>query len=136
LAFPDLNGWIIIRDYEDTTMSSNRKSAETKFTIVSQQAANQDPYLYVFVQDDGTVRELRPDERAYLETPFLPSDGARPAIKDSYTSKNGWGSQQGFCQRAKIPAGIEVLKPEPPASPLQEDPADPQGQSDDGQGKV
>lgn len=124
-----------IAQIKDNRMSSNRKSTETKFFIVSQQAANQDPYPYVYVQDDGTVRELRPAERVYLETPFLPSDGARPAIKDSYTSKNGWGSQQGFCQRAKIPAGIEFLKPEPPASPLQEDPADPQGQSDDGQDK-
>lgn len=91
-------------------MFSSRKSSETKFTVVSQEAASQVPYPYVFVEDDGSVRELRSDEKSYLETPFLPMDSGRPAIKESYGSKNGWGSQRGFCHRSKIPQDIDISK--------------------------
>lgn len=89
-------------------MNLKPKSPERKFAIVSQQAADQIPYPYVFVEDDGGVRELRPDERTFLETPFLPSDGGRPAVKKSYGSKNGWGSVRGFCPRSLIPSGTEI----------------------------
>jgi len=105
-------------------MSSNQKTPEKKFTIVSEQAANQNPYPYVFVEDDGTVRELRPGEKSYLERPFQPMDGGRPAIKGSFTSKNGWGSVRGFCHRSKVPSDIEILIYDPPAIPEQQDQVD------------
>jgi hypothetical protein len=95
-------------------MSINRNLSEKKFVVVSQQAAKQHPYPYVFVHDDGTARELRPDEKTYLEEPFLPLDGGRPAIKETYTSKNGWGSIRGFCRRSLIPEELEIL---PAAAP-------------------
>lgn len=90
-------------------MSSKGTSSGPTFVVVSEGEARQTPYPYVHVNDDGTVRELRTDERAFLETPFLPGDGGRPAIKTSYTSLNGWGSLRGFCRRIDIPAEIEVL---------------------------
>ena len=98
-------------------MTSNRKLPESKFSIVTQQAAGQIPYSYVFVEDDASVRELSPDEKSYLETPFLPLDGGRPAVKDSYGSRNGWGSVRGFCQRSKIPTKVEIIKYEAPDLP-------------------
>jgi hypothetical protein len=85
------------------------KSSQPTFVVVSQQAAKQTPYPYVHVNDDGTVRELHPAERNLLETPFLPGDGGRPAVKTSFTSRNGWGSLRGFCRRMDLPSGIEVL---------------------------
>jgi hypothetical protein len=60
-------------------------------------------YAYVYVNADGTARELHPNERQYLETEFLPGDGAAPSVKDSYASRNGWGEIKGFLERSKLP---------------------------------
>jgi uncharacterized membrane protein YukC len=35
-------------------------------------------FEYIFVEDDGTARELDSNEREYLERNFHPADGARP----------------------------------------------------------
>jgi len=96
------------------------ESGETKFVVVSKQAAKENPYPYVFVLDDGTVRELLDSEKSFLETPFLPMDGGRPAIKESYSSKNGWGSVRGFCLRNKLPDNTLILKSEASYSAHQE----------------
>jgi hypothetical protein len=50
------------------------------FTEISESDAKVSPYLIVFFEKDGTVRELHDSEKKYLETPFYPSDGARPYI--------------------------------------------------------
>jgi len=79
-----------------------------KFRIVSEDDAKNDPYPYVYVDDKGNVRELRADERVYLETPFNPMDGNRPYVKSSYDEKNGWENVNGFCPRAAIPPNIPI----------------------------
>jgi hypothetical protein len=89
--------------------------------VVSPTAALQKPYPYVFVTKDGSVRELHPEERKYLETLFSPFDGARPYIKQDFDSVDGWKSVQGFCLRSKIPNGLVVAgapsdNPMPPMS--------------------
>jgi len=91
-------------------MNSTNKYNGPTFVVVSQEAAKQSPYPYVHVNDDGTVRELRPEERSFLETPFSPGDGGRPALKSSSDSKNGWGSIRGFCRRDKIPSNVKILE--------------------------
>ncbi|HKJ26741.1 MAG TPA: hypothetical protein VJ965_03805 [Anaerolineales bacterium] len=88
----------------------------TKFIIVSPSEAKQNPYPYVWVDVEGRVRELSLKEKEFLETPFLPGDGGRPAIKSSYDSKNGWGKVSGFCHRNKIPPNIEI-QPDLDSSP-------------------
>jgi hypothetical protein len=88
------------------------------FAVVSKDEAKTVPYPYVYVNDNGTVRELHPSERSHLETPFHPADGARPYIKSSFDTRDGWGSISGFCLRFNIPSNIEILEP-----PL-EDPAE------------
>ena len=70
--------------------------------------AQSDPYPFVFVNDDGSVRELHAAERQYLETPFNGADGARPYIKTSFDSRDGWGSRRGFCQRSKVPDNVPI----------------------------
>ncbi|MFT3894866.1 MAG: hypothetical protein QM730_24820 [Anaerolineales bacterium] len=85
-----------------------KKKQTPEFAVVSEKEAKIIPYPYVYVNDDGTVRELRADERSYLETSFHPVDGARPYVKSSYHQKNGRGNLGGFCRRKKIPSHIVI----------------------------
>jgi hypothetical protein len=83
--------------------------------------AEADSYPYIFVNADGTARELHAKERAYLETEFLPGDGAAPSIKGSHAELNGWGEITGFLARSELPAGMPVQDapeqdPNPPMS--------------------
>lgn len=63
---------------------------------------------YVYVNQDGSVRECSPGEQAYLSTTFAVSDGGRPYIKSAYESRDGWGSQSGFMQRQLVPKGVGI----------------------------
>ncbi len=65
-------------------------------------------YPYIYVNADGTARELHAGERAWLETEFKGGDGAMPYIKDSYDERNGWGEISGYLKRAALPAGMPV----------------------------
>jgi hypothetical protein len=89
--------------------------------VVSATKAAQDPYPYIFVNDDGTARELHAAERQYLEQPFIPTDGGRPYVKRTFDARDGWGSVKGFLYRSKLPAGSFVApapanNPNPPMS--------------------
>ena len=57
---------------------------------------------YVFVEEDGSSRELTPDEAEYLATAFHPADGGRPYVKNSYKSRTPGGSIAGFLRRADL----------------------------------
>jgi hypothetical protein len=63
---------------------------------------------FVYVNQDGSVRELSPDECEYLAQTFHPGDSGRPYIKTSYESQDGWGSLSGFLPRKHVPTHIEV----------------------------
>lgn len=69
---------------------------------------------FVYVNQDGSVRELSADERAYLSETFAPGDGGRPYIKGSYGSLDGWGSISGFLPRELVPRYV-VIEPVNPA---------------------
>ena len=62
----------------------------------------------MYVNQDGSVRELSPKEQEYLKQEFSPFDGARPHIKASYKSVDGWGSMSGYLPRKKVPSDITV----------------------------
>lgn len=70
----------------------------------------QDADEFVYVNQDGSVRELSPDEREYLSQGFSPGDGGRPYIKTSYESQDGWGSISGFLPRNRAPRHV-VIEP-------------------------
>jgi hypothetical protein len=65
-------------------------------------------YPYVYINADGTARELHATERAWLETEYALGDGAAPRVKDSYDDLNGWGEIKGYLDRADLPAGMAV----------------------------
>lgn len=67
-----------------------------------------DPYPYVYINADGTARELHVAERAWLETEYALGDGAAPRVKDSYDDRNGWGEIKGYLHRTDLPAGMPV----------------------------
>jgi hypothetical protein len=71
-------------------------------------------FEFVYVNQDGSARELSPGERAYLSTEFSGADGARPYIKTTYESRDGWGSLSGFILRSGVPSRtvIEPVHPD------------------------
>ncbi|WP_417556933.1 hypothetical protein [Mesoflavibacter zeaxanthinifaciens] len=70
-----------------------------------------DRFEYVFVEENGTVRELYRHEKSYLKESFLPNDGARPYIKLRYKSKGLDGKINGFILRKRIPKNINIFNP-------------------------
>ena len=64
--------------------------------------------LFVYVEEDGSARELFPDEAEYLATPFHPADGARPYIKDRYDSRAPGGRLRGYLERKWLPSDVKV----------------------------
>ena len=44
---------------------------------------------FVYINQDGSARELVEGERVYLETELEPGDSGRSYVKSSYESKNG-----------------------------------------------
>lgn len=71
------------------------------------------PFEYVYVNQDGSVRELSPREQDYLSEDFDGGDGGRPYIKWAYTDLDGWGSLSGFLARDKVPATVAVRRVNP-----------------------
>ena len=63
---------------------------------------------FVYINQDGSARELVEGKRVYLETEFEPGDSGRSYVKSSYESKNGWGSVSGFIERHRVPADIPI----------------------------
>ncbi|MGC4072030.1 MAG: hypothetical protein QM760_05850 [Nibricoccus sp.] len=70
-------------------------------------------FKFVYVNQDGTARELSPAEQAYLSEEFSGGDSGRPYIKTSYESHDGWGSQSGFIERRRVPSRIRILPVHP-----------------------
>lgn len=65
-------------------------------------------FRFVYINLDGSARELMESERVYLETEFEPGDSGRPYVKSSYESKDGRGSLSGFIERHQVPADIPI----------------------------
>ena len=70
-------------------------------------------FIFVYVNQDGSVRELSPEEQTYLSEKFSGGDGGRPYIKASYESRDGWGSKSGFIERRRVPSQIKILPVHP-----------------------
>lgn len=65
-------------------------------------------YKYVYVQDDGNVRELYTDEIDYLQTNFHPGDGNRPYIKYKYSQRTPEGKISGYIKRRRVPKNMAI----------------------------
>lgn len=65
-------------------------------------------FEYVYVEEDGSVRELFRDEIEYLNTEFDPTDSGRPYIKSSYNKKTPDNKIWGFIRRQDVPRRINI----------------------------
>lgn len=63
---------------------------------------------YVYVESDGSVRELNDQEKEYLETKFSPRDKKKPFVKYKYKSPNPDNEMNGFLMRKKVPVNIKI----------------------------
>jgi hypothetical protein len=73
-------------------------------------------FRYVYVNRDGSARELTADEQEYLSEKFSGGDGGRPYIKFRYESLTPDGRISGFLERRQLPARIEI-QPQPTLAP-------------------
>ena len=71
--------------------------------------SEKEKFEFVYVENDGTVRELDNDEIDYLQKEFEPTDGARPYVKSSYTQLTPDKKILGFLHRSKVPKEIEIV---------------------------
>jgi hypothetical protein len=65
---------------------------------------------FVFVNDDGSIRELTAEEQAFLNTEFDMADSGRPYIKSRYSSRTPDGRLQGFLPRSEIPFRLRLAR--------------------------
>lgn len=70
-------------------------------------------FPFVYVNLDGSARELSPDERAYVSKDHHGADSGRPYIKSSYEELDGWGNLSGFLPRRHLPSGMDILPVHP-----------------------
>lgn len=72
-----------------------------EYSVVSEKQAKSTPYPYIYINHDGTFRELTREECQYLETKFHPNDGSRPYVKRYYGDKTPDGRLHDFLLRKK-----------------------------------
>lgn len=77
-----------------------------RYSVVSPKEANQYPYPYIYILEDGSFRELDLDEKEYLEELFSPFDGARPYVKNKYSDLTPDKKISGFLRRDRLPSDI------------------------------
>ena len=71
---------------------------------------------FVYIDDDGSARELGPWDATYLATDFDPGDGGRPYVKDTYDRRTPDGRLRGFLERVSLPMHIAIRPYTPPAT--------------------
>jgi hypothetical protein len=69
-------------------------------------------FEYVYIEDDGSAREIDDEDIEYLKTKFEPTDGARPYIKSGYDELTPDNKISGFILRRRVPKRIKI-KPFP-----------------------
>ena len=64
--------------------------------------------VLVYVNEDGSVRELTEADKKYVDTEFSPLDGARPYVKSRYSQRTALGGIRGYLPRTEVPAGMPI----------------------------
>ena len=69
-------------------------------------------FKYVYIENDGTVRELYDDEIEYMSETFDPRDSGRPYIKSRYGSLGYSKEISGMIARRRVPKTVIIKKVE------------------------
>lgn len=69
---------------------------------------NESGFKYVYINQDGSARELCNAEREFLSIVFHGADSSRPYIKWGYPGRDGYGSLSGFLLRNRVPRRITI----------------------------
>jgi len=64
--------------------------------------------VLVYINEDGSIRELTEADKKYVDTEFSPFDGARPYIKLNYSQRTALGEIKGYLPRTEVPEGMAV----------------------------
>ena len=65
--------------------------------------------MLVYVNEDGSVRELTEADKRYVDTEFSPLDGARPYIKSRYSQRTALGHIRGYLPRSEVPERLPIM---------------------------
>ena len=65
---------------------------------------------YVYIEDNGSVRELKPEEEEKLSSLFFVGDEVEFYIKPQYESLNPSGRSSGYLKRHQLPGKAAVGK--------------------------
>ncbi len=80
------------------------------FKLFAPSRKNEAGTEFVYVEEDGTVRELHQQEIDYLNAPFNYYDKARPLVKKSFHERNDQKKISGFILRRRVPRDIKIVK--------------------------
>lgn len=77
--------------------------------------------VLIYINEDGSARELTQADKKYVDTEFSPLDGARPYIKSHYSQRTALGEIRGYLPRTEVPDGMPINSA-PPESPQRQTP--------------
>ena len=83
-----------------TDQSANRKALGAVMPKASD--------VLVYIDADGSARELSEAEKKYVDAKCSPFDGARRYIKSRYWERTACSELRGFLHRQKVPIGIPI----------------------------
>jgi hypothetical protein len=70
---------------------------------------SQEPgFRFVYVNQDGSARELSPEEQRCITQEISSGDSGGTYIKSSCESLDGWGSQSGCIARRRVPISVVI----------------------------
>jgi hypothetical protein len=75
--------------------------------------------MLVYINEDGSARELTEAEKRYVDTEFSPFDGARPYIKSHYSQRTPLGEIKGYLLRSEVPDRVAIAPAPPEHEPQQ-----------------
>ena len=81
---------------------------QTKKDMIDNEKQN--GFEFVYIKENGQVRELDKEEIEYLSESFHPNDGGRPYIKKNYNDLTPDGKIWGFIKRNSVPKNIIIEK--------------------------
>lgn len=67
-------------------------------------------FEWVYIEDDGSAREVTEAEGKRLTTDYPAGDSRRPYVKLRYESRDDQGRRRGFLRRRQLPPDVPVAR--------------------------